>query len=153
MRCPKALKTDSFRPCDTEQQGYVLGNSVTGSEIDFNSRIPFAREMGLISDELYEVRSMKLTFVFLFQQCSANIFLSFFLQSLERICKGKYVNVDPSNTECVKLVEEYNKVHTRECFHLMLCLLSKRTSLISDLCGFFIVYKDSKPISYIRTIV
>ncbi|KAG2252984.1 hypothetical protein Bca52824_083120 [Brassica carinata] len=64
-------------------QGYVLGNPVTGSEVDLNSRIPFAREMTLISDELYE--------------------------SLKKICKGKYVNVDPGNTECLKLVEEYNK--------------------------------------------
>ncbi|CDY11113.1 BnaC06g23650D [Brassica napus] len=64
-------------------QGYVLGNPVTGSEVDLNSRIPFAREMTLISDELYE--------------------------SLKKSCKGKYVNVDPGNTECLKLVEEYNK--------------------------------------------
>uniref|UniRef100_A0A0D3CWX5 Uncharacterized protein n=1 Tax=Brassica oleracea var. oleracea TaxID=109376 RepID=A0A0D3CWX5_BRAOL len=64
-------------------QGYVLGNPVTDFEADFNSRIPFAHGMALISDELYE--------------------------SLKIICKGKYVNVDPRNTECLKLVEEYNK--------------------------------------------
>ncbi|CAF2182669.1 unnamed protein product [Brassica napus] len=64
-------------------QGYLLGNPVTEFEIDWNSRIPFAHEMALISDELYE--------------------------SLKRICKGKYVNVDPGNTECLKLLEEYNK--------------------------------------------
>ncbi|XP_048591764.1 serine carboxypeptidase-like 2 isoform X1 [Brassica napus] len=64
-------------------QGYVLGNPLTEFETDMNSRIPFAHGMALISDELYE--------------------------SLKIICKGKYVNVDPSNTECLKLVEEYNK--------------------------------------------
>ncbi|KAG2322491.1 hypothetical protein Bca52824_015704 [Brassica carinata] len=67
-------------------QGYLLGNPVTEFELDWNSRIPFAHEMALISDELYE--------------------------SLKRICKEKYVNVDPGNTECLKLLEEYNKVHT-----------------------------------------
>lgn len=35
-----------------------------------------------------------------------------FSQSMKRICKGKYKNVDPRNTECLKLIEEYNKVHT-----------------------------------------
>ncbi|CAN7053000.1 unnamed protein product [Brassica rapa subsp. trilocularis] len=64
-------------------QGYVLGNPLTEFETDMNSRIPFAHGMALISDELYE--------------------------SLKIICKGTYVNVDPSNTECLKLVEEYNK--------------------------------------------
>lgn len=49
-------------------QGYLLSNPVTEFEMDCNSRIPFAHEMALISDELYE--------------------------SLKRICKGKYVNVD-----------------------------------------------------------
>ncbi|CAN6932454.1 unnamed protein product [Brassica oleracea] len=80
----------SFRTCYTDQQqGYLLSNPVTEFEMDCNSRIPFAHEMALISDELYE--------------------------SLKRICKGKYVNVDSGNTECLKLLEEYNKVsHTLE---------------------------------------
>uniref|UniRef100_A0A0D3CWX6 Uncharacterized protein n=1 Tax=Brassica oleracea var. oleracea TaxID=109376 RepID=A0A0D3CWX6_BRAOL len=66
-------------------QGYLLSNPVTEFEMDCNSRIPFAHEMALISDELYE--------------------------SLKRICKGKYVNVDSGNTECLKLLEEYNKIY------------------------------------------
>ncbi|CAN7086387.1 unnamed protein product [Brassica oleracea var. botrytis] len=80
----------SFRTCYTDQQqGYLLSYPVTEFEMDCNSRIPFAHEMALISDELYE--------------------------SLKRICKGKYVNVDSGNTECLKLLEEYNKVsHTLE---------------------------------------
>ncbi|KAF2594794.1 hypothetical protein F2Q70_00044631 [Brassica cretica] len=64
-------------------QGYMLGNLLTEFETDINHRIPYAREMALISDELYE--------------------------SMKKICGGRYVNVDPNNTECLKLVEEYNK--------------------------------------------
>ncbi|KAL0801720.1 hypothetical protein Bca101_056896 [Brassica carinata] len=64
-------------------QGYVLGNPVTEEKNDFNHRIPYAHGMALISDELYE--------------------------SLKRICKGEYTYVDPLDTECLKLVEEYHK--------------------------------------------
>ncbi|CAH2067047.1 unnamed protein product [Thlaspi arvense] len=90
----KALKTDMFRPWYTEQQqGYVLGNPVTEFETDTNSRIPFAHGMALISDELYV--------------------------SLKRICNGKYENVDPRNTDCLKLVEEYHKCTDRICLLLI----------------------------------
>ncbi|XP_023640524.1 serine carboxypeptidase-like 9 isoform X2 [Capsella rubella] len=64
-------------------QGYVLGNPVTHIEMEINYRIPFAYGMSFISDELYE--------------------------SLKIFCKGNYFNVDPSNTKCLKLVEEFNK--------------------------------------------
>ncbi|CAN8235090.1 unnamed protein product [Cochlearia groenlandica] len=79
-------------------QGYMLGNPQTQDDIDFNSRIPFAHGMALISHELYE--------------------------SLTRICKGEYLNVDPSNVECLKLVEEYNKCTERlyfYCISIPLC--------------------------------
>nr|VDD64331.1 unnamed protein product [Brassica oleracea] len=66
-------------------QGYVLGNPMTERKTDDNHRIPYAHGMALISDELYE--------------------------SLKRICKGEYTYVDPLNTKCLKLVEEYHKVH------------------------------------------
>ncbi|VVA95137.1 unnamed protein product [Arabis nemorensis] len=66
-------------------QGYLLGNPLTEPETDFDYAIPYAHGMALISDELYE--------------------------SLKRICKGKYENVDPRNTECLKLVEEYHKIY------------------------------------------
>jgi len=64
-------------------QGYMLGNPITDSKIDGNSQIPYAHGMALISDELYE--------------------------SLKRICKGEYEHVDPYNTECLKLLEEFNE--------------------------------------------
>ncbi|XP_056844799.1 serine carboxypeptidase-like 10 isoform X6 [Raphanus sativus] len=64
-------------------QGYVLGNPVTYPEFELNYRIPFSHGMSLISDELYE--------------------------SLNRNCKGVYVNVDPRNTKCLELVAEYHK--------------------------------------------
>ncbi|CAN6938400.1 unnamed protein product [Brassica oleracea] len=64
-------------------QGYVLGNPMTERKTDDNHRIPYAHGMALISDELYE--------------------------SLKRICKGEYTYVDPLNTKCLKLVEEYHK--------------------------------------------
>ncbi|XP_039140602.1 serine carboxypeptidase-like 18 isoform X2 [Dioscorea cayenensis subsp. rotundata] len=35
-------------------KGYSIGNPSTGEAIDLNSRIPYARNMGIISDELYE---------------------------------------------------------------------------------------------------
>ncbi|XP_023640518.1 serine carboxypeptidase-like 9 isoform X2 [Capsella rubella] len=64
-------------------QGYVLGNPITYEEMELNYRIPFAHGMSLISDELYE--------------------------SLKRYCKGNYFYVDPRNTKCLEIVEEYNK--------------------------------------------
>ncbi|XP_013591638.1 PREDICTED: serine carboxypeptidase-like 2 isoform X2 [Brassica oleracea var. oleracea] len=64
-------------------QGYVLGNPVTERKIDDNHRIPYAHGMALISDELYE--------------------------SLKRICKGEYTYVDPLNTKCLELIDEYHK--------------------------------------------
>ncbi|XP_039140560.1 serine carboxypeptidase-like 7 isoform X2 [Dioscorea cayenensis subsp. rotundata] len=35
-------------------KGYLIGNPGTGEAIDLNSRIPYAHNMGIISDELYE---------------------------------------------------------------------------------------------------
>lgn len=32
------------------------------------------------------------------------------LQSLKTSCKGKYVNIDPSNVECLRHYETYKKV-------------------------------------------
>ncbi|KAL0664963.1 hypothetical protein Bca4012_101801 [Brassica carinata] len=64
-------------------QGYVLGNPVTDGKIDSNHAIPYAHGMAFISDEPYE--------------------------SLKRICKGEYTYVDPLNTKCLELIDEYHK--------------------------------------------
>ncbi|CAA7026678.1 unnamed protein product [Microthlaspi erraticum] len=68
-------------------KGYVLGNPSTDLDQDHNSKIPYAHGMGLIPDELYE--------------------------SLKRSCEGNYVKVDPTNTQCLKLVEDYTKCVSR----------------------------------------
>ncbi|KFK38433.1 hypothetical protein AALP_AA3G112700 [Arabis alpina] len=78
-------------------QGYVLGNPAAEVGNDYNHRIPYAHGMALISDELYE--------------------------SLKRICKGEYQTVDPRNTECLKLLEKYDKSIDR--IYTGLILLSK----------------------------
>ncbi|XP_010509548.1 PREDICTED: serine carboxypeptidase-like 9 isoform X2 [Camelina sativa] len=75
-------------------QGYVLGNPVTHYQIEQNYRIPFAHGMSLISDELYE--------------------------SLKRFCKGNYYNVDPRNTKCLKVVQEYHKCTDKINIHQIL---------------------------------
>ncbi|KAG7659413.1 Peptidase S10 serine carboxypeptidase [Arabidopsis suecica] len=70
-------------------QGYVLGNPLTDCVYDCNYRVPFAHKMALISDEFYE--------------------------SLKRTCRGEYVNVHPHDTQCLKFVEEFNKLTNRVC--------------------------------------
>ncbi|KAF2908518.1 hypothetical protein DAI22_12g190000 [Oryza sativa Japonica Group] len=35
-------------------KGYLVGNPVTGESIDFDSRVPYAHGVGIISDQLYE---------------------------------------------------------------------------------------------------
>ncbi|EEF52263.1 serine carboxypeptidase, putative [Ricinus communis] len=65
-------------------KGYLLGNAATDYTFDGNSQVPFAHGMGLISDELFE--------------------------SLRRTCGGEYVIIDPSNADCMKHMQEFNKV-------------------------------------------
>ena len=40
-------------------QGYMIGNPLTDRFIDFNSRMQFAHNFALLSDELYEVTHEK----------------------------------------------------------------------------------------------
>uniref|UniRef100_M4E382 Uncharacterized protein n=1 Tax=Brassica campestris TaxID=3711 RepID=M4E382_BRACM len=68
-------------------KGYVLGNPSTELDKDHNAKIPYAHGMGLISDELFE--------------------------SLKISCNGNYVNIDHTNTQCLKLVEDYDKCVSR----------------------------------------
>ncbi|XP_059636290.1 serine carboxypeptidase-like 18 isoform X2 [Cornus florida] len=68
-------------------QGYVLGNPVTDSYIDDNSRIPFAHRLTLISDDLY--------------------------QSAKTSCNGDYVNV--VNEQCESAIEAIDEVLDPYC--------------------------------------
>ncbi|KAI4318441.1 hypothetical protein MLD38_032144 [Melastoma candidum] len=64
-------------------RGYLVGSPRTDSVIDENSKIVFAHRMALISDELYE--------------------------AADTTCNGTFVNVDPSNTECVASLAAINE--------------------------------------------
>ncbi|XP_061370016.1 serine carboxypeptidase-like 12 isoform X1 [Gastrolobium bilobum] len=63
-------------------QGYLLGNAATTGK-ETNYKIPFAHGMGLISDELYE--------------------------SLQKNCRGEYVNVDTENVLCSRDIQSFNE--------------------------------------------
>ncbi|XP_038897262.1 serine carboxypeptidase-like 13 [Benincasa hispida] len=64
-------------------QGYILGNPVTIRNTYQNFAIPFAHRMTLISDELFE--------------------------SLTSSCKGEYIHIDPSNVDCLRHYNTYQK--------------------------------------------
>ncbi|CAL5387368.1 unnamed protein product [Camellia sinensis] len=63
-------------------KGYILGNPVTDSYVDDNSRIPFAHRLTLISDELY--------------------------RAAKASCNGDYVNID--NEDCELNMEAINEL-------------------------------------------
>ncbi|XP_038897050.1 serine carboxypeptidase-like 1 isoform X1 [Benincasa hispida] len=64
-------------------QGYILGNPITIRNSNKNFAIPFAHRMALISDELFE--------------------------SLTTSCKGEYVNIHPTNEDCLRHYDTYEK--------------------------------------------
>ncbi|PIA29451.1 hypothetical protein AQUCO_06000061v1 [Aquilegia coerulea] len=68
-------------------KGYLLGNPVTGGELETNSKVPFAYRMGLLSDELFE--------------------------SAKKNCGGNYVNVNPSNVQCTKDLQAISECTSR----------------------------------------
>ncbi|KAK6277640.1 hypothetical protein POUND7_017963 [Theobroma cacao] len=68
-------------------QGYILGNPITVPSLEYKLQIPYVHGMALISDELYE--------------------------SLKRTCEGEYHNVDPSNEDCQKDLQYYDKCVSR----------------------------------------
>lgn len=41
-----------------DEQGYTVGNPLTGDSIDFDSRVPYCHGVGVISDQLYKVRTL-----------------------------------------------------------------------------------------------
>ncbi|KAK3149459.1 hypothetical protein QOZ80_3AG0217660 [Eleusine coracana subsp. coracana] len=61
----------------TFQKGYLVGNPITGDDIDKNSRIPAAHSFGVISDQLYE--------------------------AVTKNCEGDYVS--PRNRLCANLLQ------------------------------------------------
>ncbi|KAI4377684.1 hypothetical protein MLD38_015271 [Melastoma candidum] len=65
-------------------RGYVLGNPNTDDYIDGNARVPFARRLTLISDELYE--------------------------DAKESCGGNYVEISSNNTACVQDMDEINEL-------------------------------------------
>lgn len=81
-------------------KGYLIGSPRTDSVIDENSKIVFAHRMALISDELYE--------------------------TLKVSCNETYVDVEPSNTECVLALAYYKKC-TKDLF---------RNDILEPKCAF-----------------
>ncbi|KAI3715962.1 hypothetical protein L6452_22959 [Arctium lappa] len=76
-------------------KGYLLGNPMTDTSSDYNSRIPFAHQMALLSDAIYK--------------------------SAKENCRGEYLNVDPNNSLCIldlqvveKCLERIYKNHILE---------------------------------------
>ncbi|KAJ4966925.1 hypothetical protein NE237_018774 [Protea cynaroides] len=64
-------------------KGYLLGNPVTDLAFDRNKIVPFCHGMGLIPDELYE--------------------------SLKRSCGGNYIQIEPTNVQCLKDMQSFHK--------------------------------------------
>ncbi|KAJ4963536.1 hypothetical protein NE237_023475 [Protea cynaroides] len=64
--------------------GYLLGNPVTDLTFDRNKIVPFCHGMGLIPDELYE--------------------------SLKRSCGGNYIQIEPTNVQCLKDMQLFHKI-------------------------------------------
>ncbi|XP_057451246.1 serine carboxypeptidase-like 11 [Lotus japonicus] len=91
-------------------QGYLLGNPSTSIR-EPNYQISFAHGMGLISDELYE--------------------------SLQRNCKGEYIDIDPTNILCSRDIKSFNETmsginsqHILEPDCHEFYFISKRRSLV-----------------------
>ncbi|PIA63204.1 hypothetical protein AQUCO_00200904v1 [Aquilegia coerulea] len=75
-------------------KGSVIGNSATDRHVEENSQVPFAHRMGVISDELYE--------------------------SVKKNCHEEYVNVDPSNSQCLKDIQAFKEFTSDlNTFHIL----------------------------------
>lgn len=73
-------------------QGYLIGNPGTDVDYDFNSFVPFAHGMGLISNDMYEV-------------CGSALMLILFIHSYSRIY--------PTTAEIYILIRFENKICPR----------------------------------------
>ncbi|XP_039138537.1 serine carboxypeptidase-like 2 [Dioscorea cayenensis subsp. rotundata] len=63
-------------------KGYMIGNPITGEVIDTNARVPYAHNMGIISDELYKSTTI--------------------------LCKGEN-HRKPTKAQCAKKLQVVNK--------------------------------------------
>ncbi|CAH1427317.1 unnamed protein product [Lactuca virosa] len=70
-------------------KGYVIGNPLADTNGAYNSRIPFAHRMALLSDAIYN--------------------------STKETCHGEYLNVDPNNTLCIHDLQVVDKFLERIC--------------------------------------
>ncbi|MCL7030812.1 hypothetical protein MKW94_027424 [Papaver nudicaule] len=70
-------------------KGYLLGNPVANMQFEKNARVPYAYSMGLLSYELYE--------------------------SMKENCKGKYINFDLDNVNCLKDRQKYQECISNIC--------------------------------------
>lgn len=64
-------------------QGYIMGNPLTDVYHDLNSRVKFAHRVSILSDELYE--------------------------DTEEACDGNYIDIDPTNSDCVNNISVVNQ--------------------------------------------
>ncbi|CAI9287015.1 unnamed protein product [Lactuca saligna] len=64
-------------------KGYMLGNPLTDTSGDYNSRIPFLHRTGLLSNEIYK--------------------------STKENCHGNYLDVDPNNHRCINDLKVVDK--------------------------------------------
>ncbi|XP_061351009.1 serine carboxypeptidase-like 17 [Gastrolobium bilobum] len=65
-------------------QGFVLASPLTDDYLDFNTRVQYAHQRTLISNELYE--------------------------SIKASCNGDYINLNPNNTNCMSDYEAYSEL-------------------------------------------
>ncbi|XP_076954870.1 serine carboxypeptidase-like 13 isoform X2 [Bidens hawaiensis] len=64
-------------------KGYLLGNPLTDTSGDYNSRIPFAHRMALLSDAIYK--------------------------SVKENCNEEYLKIDPNNSLCIHDLQVVDK--------------------------------------------
>jgi serine carboxypeptidase-like 19/serine carboxypeptidase-like clade 1 len=93
----------------------MLGNPVTTRRED-NDKIQYAHGMGLISDELYAVLFLFSLFLdkygvycIFFLLFTMMMFPLEFKQSLQKNCKGEYIDVDSRNELCLRDLQYFDE--------------------------------------------